>query len=79
MSSELMVTPCEHCDCCSGQLSEDCPRRAYWFADPSPDSYDWTGLSEDEARRRAANNPGGTADAAVRAADGGPRLKVVRS
>lgn len=66
---ELMVSECENCEACHGQLTESCPRYAYWYENPQTDSYHWTGLSEAETRRRAAANPGGSADAACRAAD----------
>lgn len=66
---ELMVSECQHCHTCRGRLTELCPRYAYWYVGAQTDSYHWTGLSEAEARRRAAANPGGRADAAVRSAD----------
>ena len=73
---ELFMSECQHCQHCAGVLADGCPRYAYWDAPQSagPDSPHYTGVSEGELRAKAAANPGGSADAAVLAADGLPRI-----
>lgn len=73
---ELFMSECEHCQSCAGVLRRGCRRYAYWDAPQSagPDSPHYTGANEQELRTKAEANPGGSADAAVRAADGLPRI-----
>lgn len=81
MERELFVSECQNCSVCSGNLTNECPRYAYW-GEPSSTGYDsphYTGVSETEIRERAKRNPGGTADAAVRAADGEKRLESIKA
>lgn len=80
MTIELFVSECQNCDECKGQLTQDCPRYAYWGEESSAgwDCPHYTGRTEDEMRGLAAANPGGSADAAVRAADGRPRLATLK-
>lgn len=77
MATELFVSECENCEFCVGRLHDGCPRYAYWGEESSTgfDCPHYTGRTEDELRKLAAGNPGGSADAAVRAADGKPRLR----
>lgn len=72
MERELFVSECQHCDVCAGELTKGCPRYAYWDAPQSAgfDSPHYTGATENDLRAKAAENPGGSADRAVRAADG---------
>lgn len=76
----LYVSECQGCDECSGRLTQNCPRYAYWSVELGTgwDCPHYTGLQEDEARGLAIAKPGGSVDAAVRAADGRPRLATLK-
>lgn len=76
MSRELFMSECKNCRRCAGVLSEDCPRYAYW-GEPQSAAFGhphYTGVTEEDLRARAADDPGGRADTAVRAADRFHRL-----
>lgn len=71
------VECCHHCPDCTGPLTEQCPRSAWWSEEAHPETDEWQGCTEAYTRHDARIWPGSTSDAIVRAADGQPRLKKV--